>query len=277
MSKSLDLGGEGNAFPFEEIGDKVRGKIVSLEVQQQTDLDTGEPKNWPNGQPMTMVRVELQTRLKESRQDDGIRSVYIRGSKKAETQSSMAAVLGAVKDATGTNQLQVGGDLELELIGEEAPKKRGWNGRKLYAAAYEAPSVDLDEDDEEIPARPAKTGQRRLADQPANDDEYDDEEDEQAEVAQRRARKRTAKKMAGPEDDPNYYEDDLDRAAVDTRPESLAPRPRKRAAVKRAPVDEDDPWANDEDEDDAPAPTPRMRRRPVRDIEDDDASDALRV
>lgn len=245
MSDSLDLGGEGNAFPFEEIGDKVTGKIVSLEVQQQTDLDTGEVKTWQNGQPMTMVRVELQTRIKDSRTDDGVRSVYVRGSKKPESQSSMAAVLGAVKEATGTNQLQVGGTLTLEFIDEEAPKKRGWNGRKLYAAVYEAPSVDLDEEQDEPVRRPAKKATRRLADQPANDDQYEDEDE-------------------GPSHE-----------SANARPESLAPR--KRTAAR--PIRDDTDAGDADDEDDAPAPAPRKRagRRPVRDLEDDDAADALRV
>lgn len=142
--QSIDLNAGGSAsYSFETIGDSVTGRVVNLEELQQTDLQTGQPKTFDNGQPMMMYRVELQTRQRDTDDDDGVRSVYLKGSKKPESQSSLAAVLAAVKAATGRFNLSVGGTLTLAYIGDGVAKNRGFNAPKLYSAQYQAPSVDL--------------------------------------------------------------------------------------------------------------------------------------
>lgn len=155
MSDSLNLGGEGgNAFPFDNIGDSVTGRVTSMQEVQQTDMNTNEPAFWPDGKKKIMYHVELATSLRDPADpaDGGGRSVYLRGSVKPETQSSLSAVRGAVKAVTGSYALQVGGTLTLEFVGEEAPAQRGHNGRKLYTAKYEAPSVTLGAADPTSPA-----------------------------------------------------------------------------------------------------------------------------
>ena len=143
--QSIDLASGGSAsFPFQNIGDSVTGKILNLEELQQTDLQTGEVKTFTNGQPMMMYRVELQTGLREGEMDDGVRSVYLKGSKKAESQSSLAAVLQAVLAATGRAALTVGGTLTLTYTGDGVAKGRGFSAPKQYSAQYAAPSVSLD-------------------------------------------------------------------------------------------------------------------------------------
>ena len=142
---SLDLGGGGNAFPFDSIGDSVTGKILGLEEVQQTDMDNGMPAVWDNGQPKMMYRVELQTDLRSDAGDDGKRSVYLKGSRKPDSKSSLAAVLSAVRAAGGGSSLAVGGTLTVTFSGEGEPSKRGWNPPKHYTATYTAPSMDLGE------------------------------------------------------------------------------------------------------------------------------------
>ncbi|WP_185711383.1 hypothetical protein [Arachnia propionica] len=143
--QSIDLASGGSAsFPFNNHGDSVTGRVISLEELQQTDLQTGEPKTFDNGQPMMMYRVELQTELRDSDLDDGVRSVYLRGSRKPESQSSLAAVLQAVLQATGRAALTVGGTLTLTYVGDGQAKNRGFSAPKLYRASYQPPTVNLD-------------------------------------------------------------------------------------------------------------------------------------
>ena len=154
--QSIDLASGGSAsFPFQNIGDSVTGKILNLEELQQTDLQTGEVKTFTNGQPMMMYRVELQTGLREGEMDDGVRSVYLKGSKKAESQSSLAAVLQAVLAATGRAALTVGGTLTLTYTGDGVAKGRGFSAPKQYSAQYAAPSVSLDPQTATAPQTPA--------------------------------------------------------------------------------------------------------------------------
>lgn len=161
MSETYDLGGEGgNSFPFDTIGDKVRGRILSMEKVNQTDMQTGETKTFDNGQPMTMWRVALQTTLSDDAADDGLRSIYLKGSKKPESKSSYAAVLAAVKAATGATQITAGAEVELEYVGDGAAKGRGYSPPKQYEAQYWPPSVDLAP---EKPSQPAQVVQQALA------------------------------------------------------------------------------------------------------------------
>lgn len=154
--QSIDLASGGSAsFPFQNIGDSVTGKILNLEELQQTDLQTGEVKTFTNGQPMMMYRVELQTNLRDGEMDDGVRSVYLKGSKKPESQSSLAAVLQAVLTATGRAALTVGGTLTLTYTGDGVAKGRGFSAPKQYSAQYAAPSVSLDPQPAAAPQAPA--------------------------------------------------------------------------------------------------------------------------
>lgn len=154
--QSIDLASGGSAsFPFQNIGDSVTGKVINLEELQQTDLQTGEVKTFTNGQPMMMYRVELQTNLRDDEMDDGVRSVYLKGSKKPESQSSLAAVLQAVLTATGRAALTVGGTLTLTYTGDGVAKGRGFSAPKQYSARYAAPSVSLDPQSATAPQAPA--------------------------------------------------------------------------------------------------------------------------
>lgn len=140
-----DLGGSGGtSFPFDKIGDTVTGTIVDVEERQQTDIDTGQPAFWPDGKPKLQHMVTLQTDLADDADDDGLRTVYLRGSRKPESKSTLAAVIGAVKATTGGTALDKGGTLTLRFVGEVPPTQRGRNPAKQYDATYRPPSVSLD-------------------------------------------------------------------------------------------------------------------------------------
>lgn len=142
--KGIDLGGGGNAFTFDAIGASVTGRILSLTERQQTDMETGMPATWQDGSPKTMYVVELGTGLRADAYDDGVRSVYLRGSKKPESASSLAAVIGAVRAATGGTQILPGGTLTLTYVGDGEASRRGYSPPKRYEARYAPPSVQLD-------------------------------------------------------------------------------------------------------------------------------------
>lgn len=150
-NKTMNIGGGGGtSFQFLNNGDSVTGRIMDMEEKQQTDPKSGAPKFFDGGNPMMMFVITLATDLRNSvglrepqEGDDGTRSVFLKGSTKPASQSSLAAVLGAVKAATGGNDLTVGGTLTLQRIGL-GPASVGMSAPNLYAAAYAPPVVSLE-------------------------------------------------------------------------------------------------------------------------------------
>lgn len=134
---SLNLGSDSKSFAFDTIGATISGTIVTLEERQQTDMDDGAPAVWPDGRPKMQVVVTLKT-------TEGEQNVYLRGSKKPESCSSLAAVIAAVKAATGGSSIDEGAMLALTYIGDGEAPKRGYNAPKRYSAKYQAPSKGVD-------------------------------------------------------------------------------------------------------------------------------------
>jgi hypothetical protein len=147
--KDFVMGSGAKAFAFDSIGDRVTGTIVSMQKRQQTDMQSGEPAFWTNGDPKMMLQVTLETDLRESAEDEGMRNVYLRGGNyipsKGKGTSSLNAVRDAVKRA-GADMPTIGATLMLEFTGEAKAAGKGF-AAKLYSADYKAPSysVDLDE------------------------------------------------------------------------------------------------------------------------------------
>ena len=166
---SLDLAGDaGNSFAFDHIGASVTGQVTGMEEVQQTDMQSGEPAFWSNGQPKLMYRVDLATQLSEGPDDDGKRSIYLKGSRKRDSGSSLAAVLEAVRSATGSTTIAVGGTLTLTYSGDGEQTHRGYNPPKLYTAQYVAPSMELDAaQPAPQPVQQAPAPQPQYAPQPA--------------------------------------------------------------------------------------------------------------
>lgn len=132
------LGGGGASAKFETIGDTVTGTVTSQEVRQQTDIMTGDPLTWPNGDPRMQLVVTLQTTLSDDEDDDGIRNLYVKGSKKAGSKSLHDAVASAVRNARAKS-LEEGGTLTVKYVGDEPSQTRGFSPRKLYEGTYASP------------------------------------------------------------------------------------------------------------------------------------------
>lgn len=144
------FGAGAKAFPFDNMGDMVSGKIVEMNKRQQTSIDDGTPQFWNNGDPKMMLVLTLQTELHDDDEDDGLRNIYLRGGNFEVAQgkgtSSLTAVRDAVKRSGSKMGIEVGGTLTLQWTGT-APKKGAYNPAKLYTAAYKAPSMAIDIDE----------------------------------------------------------------------------------------------------------------------------------
>jgi hypothetical protein len=122
------------------------GRILTLEKKQATTFDPdtpggGEPRFWPDGNPMMFGWITLKTNVRnpEVEDDDGIRVLVLDSKNKRE------AVQKAVK-ATGT-KIKVGGWVRVEFYGRDPNGKNKDNLPKLYRAEYKPPTGDdfLDE------------------------------------------------------------------------------------------------------------------------------------
>lgn len=149
MTNPLDdfMGGGGaRSFPFEQPGATVTGTITKLpEKKQQTDVNTGAPRVFANsGEPMWVYILEIQTQLHDPSdpQDDGLRSLWLKGGKWDAT-NGMGASLRAVQEAIKTSGAKlpaIGGELTLQFAGY-GPGERGKNPPKYYRARYVPPAA----------------------------------------------------------------------------------------------------------------------------------------
>jgi len=121
---------------FPTVGTTITGTISQQpEVQQQRDLQTGEPKTWSDGQPMQQLKVVLDTAERDPQiaDDDGQRALYIKS-------NLQKAVRDAVR-SVGAKGLEVGGKLTVTYTADGEVTKRGFNPPKIYTAVYESPSA----------------------------------------------------------------------------------------------------------------------------------------
>lgn len=145
------MGGGARAFPFDNMGDEVEGSILAMTKRQQTSLgDDPKPQYWDNGEPKMMIVIVLQTALRNfGDEDDGARSIYLRGGNPEVGTGHGSSTLTAVRDAvkrSGAKGMEHGGYLKLKWTGSGVAK-RGFTAAKLYTAAYRPPNqlIDMDE------------------------------------------------------------------------------------------------------------------------------------
>jgi hypothetical protein len=125
------MGGGSKTFPFDTVGDSITGRILSIKQRQQTDMQTNELAFWPDGKPKMMFTIELQTKIREDEEDDGIRTINVRW-------KSQEAVQKAVK-LSGAKKPEVGGILTLTFTGEGVATQRGFSKPKFWSANYVPP------------------------------------------------------------------------------------------------------------------------------------------
>jgi len=145
------MGGGSPALKFDQVGTIHTGTVVAEPTAvQQKDFRTQQPETWPDGAPKMQVLVQISTDLRdpEKPEDDGTRTLYIKG--KELTNAIRAAVR-----ASGANGIHTGGTLTVQYVGD-GQAQNGLNAPKLYAAQYQVPAVSF-----------AGVGQPAAAAQPA--------------------------------------------------------------------------------------------------------------
>lgn len=79
--ESLIQGGGASSFfnGDSPVGAQVEGEIVSVDVVQARDYQSGQPDFWQDGSPKQQIHIVLQTSLPaESADDDGRRSIWVK-------------------------------------------------------------------------------------------------------------------------------------------------------------------------------------------------------
>lgn len=150
MNSSLsltDLGGGSGKSWSPEVGDKISGVIIGITREQQTDFQTGAPLSWSNGDPRMQTVVELQTDERVDDDDDGVRSLWLKGGKNFEAASGSGhsgevALAMAAKEA-GADSIDEGARLQVVCSGLAKPTTRGFQPAKLYSMKYEAPKASV--------------------------------------------------------------------------------------------------------------------------------------
>ena len=146
-----DLDGGSKSWVPENIGDKVQGKVVDIKRVQQTSFDDGTPLEWPDGSPRMQTVVEIQTSETTSGDDDGVRTLWLKGGKnyevaEGEGKSGELALAQAAKDA-GASTIETHGELTFVFSGKSKPTTRGYQPAKLYTARYKAPVASVSTSD----------------------------------------------------------------------------------------------------------------------------------
>lgn len=159
------MGGGFKTFPFDEIGDTVKGIVLEPPVkEQQRDMESGDPSFWDEEKtkPKWMFRLQLQTDLRDADDDtdDGVRTLYL-------SWKRLDAVRAAVR-AAKAKTIEVGGTLALRFTEFGVAPKKGFSRPKIgWAAKYWAPVATADDDfiDAVVveTAPPAKAAQSQIA------------------------------------------------------------------------------------------------------------------
>ena len=130
--------GGSKAFQFAEVNDICRGTIESAEVKQQTSIE-GELLTWADGSPRKQLVITVQTTLRDSDDDDGLRTLYAKGGNYEVASGSGTSMRNAIADAVkaaGATQINVGDEIAVCYSGVGKIKQRGQSAPKLYECSY---------------------------------------------------------------------------------------------------------------------------------------------
>lgn len=124
-------GGPKSAFnKFDAPGSVKGGDVIEWRYTQQTDMKTGDPKFWRDGNKAMQLEVTIQTDARDPaiENDDGRRRLFVKG--------EMTKAVRAAVQAAGKEMIEQGGKLFVQYTGDADPAGPGLDGAKLYAAHY---------------------------------------------------------------------------------------------------------------------------------------------
>lgn len=119
---------------FDQIGVSHTGTVKSApRERQQTKFGSQDPDFWPNGDPKMQILVDLQTDRRDDPNDDGERTLYV-------ASGNMKRAISDAIRAAGAQDIQPGGVLTVQYVGNDPASKNPANPAKMYAASYTAPT-----------------------------------------------------------------------------------------------------------------------------------------
>lgn len=131
--------GGAKAFQFNNIGDTCQGEILEQVKRQQTSLSTGEKLTWDDGSPRMMLVMTIQTEDGNGDDDNGERTIYVRGGRFEVASGKGSSMKDAIADAlrqVGLRAPRIGDKIAVAYTGEGKGKK-GYTPPKLYTAGYQ--------------------------------------------------------------------------------------------------------------------------------------------
>ena len=111
------------AYKFEAVGDTAVGIVDKIDKLEDRDPATGQPKRWPDGNPMYVYVFELRDPATGEAQ-----SLWVRG-------HMVKAIREAVKEAGHGTPMGLLLKVRFDSLGE--PKAKGFNPPKLYKVKAE--------------------------------------------------------------------------------------------------------------------------------------------
>lgn len=139
------------SFKFEKVGDEITGEIVEVgERQDQVFGDeTGTQLKWWNrgpgpatgsreDRPVMIPIFTLQTDLRDSEEDDGLRSIWARGNCFSAIRTALVLAYKGRKKPQDDDL--IGGTLKIRHH-KKGEAKKGFQPAKLFVAKFEPRSI----------------------------------------------------------------------------------------------------------------------------------------
>lgn len=125
-----------SAFSKESpIGSTITGTVISTDVRQTRNYETGDPETWADGNPRQQAVITLETTQRSSVDDDGHRAVYVKW-----WGEQRKALVAAVR-AAGDVDVRVGGTFTATYYADGEQENKKLNPPKLYRYTYVPPSA----------------------------------------------------------------------------------------------------------------------------------------
>jgi hypothetical protein len=131
--------GSAKAFQFDKIGDTCSGEILEMVKRQQTSLSDNTKLYWDDGSPRMMLVITLGTDDGNGDDDNGERTLYVRGGRYEIASGKGSSMKDAIAEALrqeGLRAPRIGDKLAVAYTGEGKGKK-GYTPPKLYTAGYQ--------------------------------------------------------------------------------------------------------------------------------------------
>jgi len=121
------------SFSFAELGAEVSGVVVSARTTPQRDMVTGEIRRWADGNPQKQLVITLATSLADHDDDDGERSIYVKGMMVRQYQAAMKAAK--------VRGVRPGGELTVKYVADGPVTQKGLSAPKVYEITYVPPTA----------------------------------------------------------------------------------------------------------------------------------------